>query len=137
MVLAYFGINKSEIELAKLSGCTKEHGVEAGPLLAAAKKLGFKGFIKDFSEINDLKRYVLKKKMPVIVDWFSEDDGHYSVVTHIDKKNIYLIDPEHGKKRKLALETFKRVWFDFPHNFLRSKNDIIIRRMIVIYPKLS
>jgi len=133
MVLDYFGVKKSERDLAKLTGCTKTKGVEAKNLLKAAEKLGFKGFIKDFSKIKDIKKYILKKKIPVIVDWFSEDEGHYSVVAGIDNKNIYLQDPELGKVRKLKIHDFKRIWFDFPGRFLRSKNDIIIRRLIVIY----
>ena len=132
MVLEYFGIKKTEKEIAKLCGATKEKGVGAAGLLEAARKLGLKGFVKDFSEIEDLKKYVLKKKIPVIVDWFQGGDGHYSVGVGIDRKNIWLQDPEIGKIKKLDLETFKRVWFDFPGNFLKSKNQIIIRRMVVV-----
>ncbi|MEK7555496.1 MAG: cysteine peptidase family C39 domain-containing protein [Patescibacteria group bacterium] len=121
------------MELAKLSGCKKEKGVEAEGLLKAAKKLGFKGFIKDFSNIEDIKKFVIDKKIPVIVDWFSGDDGHYSVVVGIDNKNIYLQDPELGHLRIIKLADFKRVWFDFPGPFLRSKNDLIIRRILVVY----
>lgn len=133
MVLDYFGIQKSEKELVKLSGATKSGGVEGEGLLKATKKLGFRGFIKDFSEISDIKKYVLEKKIPVIVDWFSDDEGHYSVVVGIDNKNIYLQDPEFSKTRVLKLQTFKRVWFDFPGKFLRTKSGIIIRRLIIIH----
>lgn len=136
MVLDYFGIKKSEGKLAKLSGCTKSKGVEAENLLKAAKELGFKGFIKDFSKIEDIRKYVLRKKIPIIVDWFSSffvPGGHYSVVVDIDKKNIYLQDPEIGRARVLPIETFKKVWFDFLGKYLRSKNDIIIRRLIIIF----
>ena len=133
MVLDYFGVKKSEGNLAKLTGCTITKGVEAKNLLKVAKKSGFNGSIKDFSEIEDIKKYVQKKKIPVIVDWFSKDEGHYSVVVGIEKKNIYLHDPELGRMRKIDIETFKRVWFDFPGRFLRSKNEIIIRRIIAIY----
>jgi len=133
MVLDYFGVKKNERDLVKLTGCTKAKGAEAKNLLKAAEKLGFKGSIKDFSEIEDVKKYVQKKKIPVIVDWFSQDEGHYSVVVGIDKKNIYLQDPELGRIRKLDIETFKRVWLDFPGRFLKSKNEIIIRRLIAIY----
>jgi len=135
MVLDYFGIRKSERELAKLSGTTLARGVEGKNLLKAAEKLGLKGFIKDFSKISDIKKYVQKKKIPVIIDWFSKDEGHYSVVVSIDKKNIYLQDPEIDRIRKLDIETFKRIWFDFPGKFLRSKKDIIIRRLIIIHKK--
>lgn len=133
MVLDYFGVKKSEKELAKLSGATKEKGVEAENLLKAAQKLGLEGFIKDFSEIPDIKKYVLQKKIPLIVDWFSQDEGHYSVIVGINNKDIYLQDPEWGKIRKLKINDFKRIWFDFPGKFLKSKNDIIIRRMLVLY----
>ena len=135
MVLDYYDIKKSEKELTKLSGCSKSKGVEAGNLLKAAKKLGLKGFIKDLAKISDIRKYVLERKIPVIVDWFSVDEGHYSVVAGIDNKNIYLQDPELGKVRKLKIYDFKRIWFDFPGRFLRSENDIIIRRLIVIYKK--
>lgn len=133
MVLDYFGVKKSEKELVKLSGATKEKGAETKSLLKAARRLGFKGFVKDFSEISDIKKYVVQKKIPVIVDWFSGDEGHYSAVVGLNNKNIYLQDPELGGIRKIDIKTFKRIWFDFPGSFLKSKKDIIIRRMLVLY----
>lgn len=131
MVLDYYGIEKSEKELARLSGCTRTKGTRGENLLKASKKLGLKGFIKDFSEINDIRKY-LKEKLPVIVDWFSTDEGHYSVVIGIDQKNVYLQDPELGHVRTMKIKTFKRVWFDFPNEFLKSKDELVIRRMIVL-----
>jgi len=133
MILNFYGLNKTEKELAKLTGASKSKGVGAEGILKAARKLGFKGFYKDFSSFDDIKKYVINKKIPVIVDWFSKDDGHYSIVTDIEKENIYMQDPELGFIRAMKLSTFKRVWFDFPGPFLKSKNNIKIRRMIVIY----
>ena len=133
MVLSFYGLNKTEKELAKLSGASKSRGVGAEGILRAAKKLGFKGFKKDFSTLLEIRKFVINKKTPVIVDWFSKEDGHYSVVVDINKENIYLEDPELGRMRALKLSTFNRIWFDFPGSFLKSKKDIIIRRMIVIY----
>ena len=133
MVLDFFGIKKEEEELAKMSGYESSKGTKAEEIIKAAKELGFKAFHKDFSEIKDLREYTINKKIPVIVDWFSTDDGHYSVVVGIDDKNIYMQDPELGNLRTIDVETFKRVWFDFEGNFLESKNQIIIRRMIVVY----
>lgn len=132
MVLEYFGIKKSEKELAKLSSAHPHRGTRAKNLVSAAKKLGCKAYYKDFSSVKEIKKYI-DKKMPVIVDWFSHDDGHYSVVTGIDKKFIYLQDPELGKINKIDLITFQRVWFDFEKNMLKKKQDIFIRRLIVIY----
>lgn len=132
MVLSYFGVEKNENDLAKLSGCSKAEGVGAKGIVKAAKSLSFRAFVRDFSGVEDIKGFV-KKGIPVIVDWFSADEGHYSVVTGIDQRKIYLQDPELGRLRVMKLDEFKRVWFDFPGRFLRSKNDIIIRRMIVVH----
>ena len=132
MILEYYGIKKSEKELAKLSGASIARGIDAQGLIKAAKTLGFKAFFKDFSDLKDIRKYVLDNKIPVIIDWFSTDDGHYCVAVNIDKKNIYMQDPELGDIRKMDLETFKRVWFDFTGNFLKSKDQMVIRRMIVI-----
>lgn len=133
MVLEYYGVKKSERELAKLSGATPGRGVEAARLLRAAKKSGLRGFIRDNASLNDIRKLVNVKKIPVIVDWFSGDDGHYSVVVGIDKKNIYLQDPEWGRRVSMDLKTFYRVWFDFPGDFIKSKKDLIIRRIIIIH----
>lgn len=133
MVLDFIGIEKTENELAEMTGYIPTKGTKSEGLIKAAKKLGLKVFQKDFAEIEDLKEYVINKKIPVIVDWFSTDDGHYSVVVDIDDKNIYMQDPELGNLRTMDLEIFKRVWFDFTGNFLDSKDQLIIRRMIVVY----
>ncbi len=132
MVLEYFGVKKSEKELAKLSKAHPHHGTSAKNLVLAAKKLGFKSFYKDFSNLKEIKKY-LDKKIPVIVDWWSLDDGHYSVVAGLDKKFIYLQDPELGKINKIDLVTFQRVWFDFEGEMLKKSQDIFVRRMIVIH----
>lgn len=134
MVLDFFGVVKSEKELVKLTDCRIETGVEAHRLLQTAMDLGFDGFIKDLAELEDLRKQVVERQTPVIVDWFSEDDGHYSVVVDIDEENIYLLDPEIGYVRAMRLKKFFRVWFDFPGEYIRSSDDLNIRRMIVIYP---
>lgn len=135
MVTGYYGVKKSEKELAKLCGCTPSRGVEARVLVNTARKLGLEGFIKDFSGMKDIKYYVHQKEIPVIVDWFSHDEGHYSVVVDIDKENIYIQDPGLGYLRAMKIKKFKRVWFDFSGDFLKSKDDIVLRRIIVIYKK--
>ncbi|MBU0570090.1 C39 family peptidase [Patescibacteria group bacterium] len=135
MVLRYFGVDMSEEELARLSNCTEEWGVGAEQLVRVANDLGFQAEIFDNSDIDNIKRWVLEKKIPVIVDWFSEDDGHYSVVVDIDGENIYIQDPEFGRLRAMRLDNFYRVWFDFPDKFIKHKDQLTIRRMIIIYPK--
>lgn len=134
MILSYFDVEESEKKLAELSGHKKSTGVEAKGLLSAAKSLGFEGVIKDNCTFEDIRFYIKKKKIPIIIDWFDSSDGHYSVVIGIDKENIYLLDPSLGTQRALKLETFKRIWFDFPGELI-SKENLIPHRIIAIYPK--
>ncbi len=131
-VLAYYGLNKSEAELTRLSGATKSKGVEASGIVRAAHKLGFHAEIRDGSTLSQLSRLVLDKKIPVIVDWFSTDEGHYSVVVGLDQKKIHLMDPELGAIRTLPVKDFERVWFDFAPPVMQSAKDLILRRMIII-----
>ena len=85
IVLAYYGVSVSESKIAKIAGASKEKGAW---LIKAAKHFGFQVFSKENSSPADIK-YFIKKKIPVIVDWFLEDDGHYSVAVDIDKKILF------------------------------------------------
>lgn len=133
MVFDYYGVSASEAEIAKVAGATKEKGVSKAGLIKAAKHFGFRVFSKEKSSLNDL-RYFIKRKIPVIVDWFSEDEGHYSVVVGIDKKNIILMDPSYLRRRKFSLEKFLRVWFDFPGKFIKDPKDLVLRLILVVTP---
>ncbi len=137
IVLEFFGIKKTEKELIELTDCRLDIGTSGKNLLSAAKKLGLKGFIKDKATFKDLKYYVNKKKIPVIIDWFSATEnsiaGHYSVIASIKNNKIIIADPEFGKIRSLDINIFKMLWFDFPGEFIRSRKDLILRRIIVLH----
>lgn len=112
MVLNFYGLETSEKELARRSKTTEKKGASGKNLITAIKSFGWHGFWKEDGKIAELE-YFIKQGKPIIVDWFSEYEGHYSVIIGIDKKYIYLADPELGKINKLSLERFKTMWFDF------------------------
>ena len=132
IVLHFLGINKTEKQIVDI-GKLQRGGVEGEDLIKVAKKLNLKAIIKDHAEIRDIRKYVKKKKIPVIVEWFLEDDGHFSVVEDIDRENIYLQDPDLGHMRAMSLEKFRRVWFSFPGKYIKSKEELTLRRMLVIW----
>lgn len=134
MVLGYYGIQKSERELIKLTGSTTVKGVSAKNIIRAAKKFHMQTKIKDYSTFTQMKS-LLKKQIPIIVDWFSTDNGHYSVIVGLDSENIYMQDPELGQLRTMKLKAFMTIWFDFEGSFIDDKEDLIIRRMIIIKPQ--
>jgi len=139
MVFDYYGVSVSEAEIAKIAGASREKGTSKAGLIKAVKHFGFKAFSKTNSSLNDL-RYFIKRKIPVIVDWFFEDEGHYSVVVDIDKKNIVLMDPTlrklliYVRRRKFSTEKFLRIWFDFPGKFIKTPKDLVLRLMLVVTP---
>jgi ABC-type bacteriocin/lantibiotic exporter with double-glycine peptidase domain len=137
MILEYYGIFVSEEEIAKISFASKENGTSLNGIVKAAKHFGFKVFLKDESSLDDLKYFIIRQ-IPIIVDWFCEDDGHYSIVTGINDNKILFIDPgfqeDSLKEREMSVEKFLRVWFDFPGEFIKKKKELILRRMIILTP---
>ena len=141
IVLDYYGVYKTEKELAEMTGWNEGVGIDDKGIIFAMKSLGFKIKIKENSSFQDIGKW-LDEKVPVIVDWFSRGrsdysdsavaDGHYSVVEGLDDKFIYLQDPEIGKIRKLKKDDFFSVWFDFSGKYINSK-ELIIRQIIAIY----
>lgn len=142
IVLAYYGVDKPEEELAKMCNVSEDLGTDDKSIKNAAETLGFKAEVKNFSTFEDIQGW-LEKGVPVIVDWFTRGrsdysdsevaDGHYSVVMGLDDENIYLQDPEIGKMRTISREDFLRVWFDFTSEIIGSWDDMVIRQLIAVY----
>jgi predicted double-glycine peptidase len=143
MVLAYYGTEKTEAELAKLCGTDPELGTNDAGIKSAAESLGFNAEIRNDSSFDDIRQW-FDKKVPVIVNWFTRGridypdsevpDGHLSVVVGLDDDYIYLQDPEIGTLRKIARDDFMKVWFDFKSEYITSWDDMIVRQLIAIYP---
>ncbi|MEK6925485.1 MAG: cysteine peptidase family C39 domain-containing protein [Nanoarchaeota archaeon] len=132
MVFDYYGKHFNGKEIAKVAETTNEEGTSYLQMIKAIKFFGFKVSYKEKSSFKEIHKLVINKKIPVIINWFSEYDGHYSVVIGVDNKNIYFIDPEYGKKTKMSLKIFERVWFGINGNFFRSKEDLRIRPIIIV-----
>ncbi len=142
MVLDYYGVEKSEEELAKLCNTDPKLGTSAEQIKQVAENLGFTVEINNNSTLNDIEQWI-DKKVPVIVNWFTRGrvdysesevpDGHLSVVVGLDEENIYLQDPEIGKLRTIFRDDFMRVWFDFTKERINSWDEMIVRQLIAIF----
>ena len=136
MVASFYGMRISEKRAAQATGTLPYHGTSGRAIVEGAKKLGFSSCVKDYSTWNDVSYWVNTRKTPVILNWFSENVGHYSVAIGIDKNHIVLSDPEDAREKKFSQHIFHRVWFDFAGVPYPTKpDDLVIRRMIVIRPK--
>lgn len=133
MYLHYLGVDVSVQEIAKIAGTTKKEGTSISGMVKVFEHYGFKTFSKQNSALDDLRFYI-NSQIPVIVDWFCEDDGHYSIVIGMDKKHVFFRDPSFWKVRKMPIDKFFRVWFDFPGNYIKESKNLILRWMLVATP---
>lgn len=128
IALSFFGKEFSEKELARLSQATSEHGTFHAGMVTGAKKCGAKTFVKEKGTIKDIQQWLYKKNVPVIVGWYDtsgEEGDHYSVVYHISKHYIYMMDPATDSGyRKMSLKKFLHYWYDFEDD----KNTLKIHR---------
>jgi len=140
IILTYFGIEKTESELAAMCHVDEQLGVNENDLRRVAESFGFHVTIKNESTFEDITMWLVKD-VPVIVNWFTRGridyddsavaDGHYSVVMGLDEEFIYLQDPEIGTMRKITREDFITVWFDFSGKTIKT-DEMIIRQMIIM-----
>jgi len=140
MVMDYYGVHHSMRWWANSTAvkCTKRgtivpiYGCSEYKFMKTVKTRGFHAAVKDHSSIAEVAR-LLQQKVPVIVDWFSPEEGaHFSVVVGLTKKYIFLVDPHFGMMRKHQLSWFLERWFDAVPYPLKRIEDVILRRMIVV-----
>ncbi len=114
ILLSHFGKQYTEDQLAKLGSSTLEKGTSQEGMVQAVKKIDGYVFVKENGTIDELKYFLEKEKLPVIINWFHEDEGHYSVVVSITDKNVILVDPMTNEpERWLSRSIFPKIWFDF------------------------
>jgi hypothetical protein len=126
----------------------KKVGVDVNDLGGAVRKLGKGKFVfwkKAGSTINMLSLIVNKYQYPVGVEWqgvFYEyadgDNGHYCVVTRVNKEGGYLrlADPFFkfvGVDRKFSLKDFQKRWWDV--NVVGKKTVTDKKMLFIIAPQ--
>ncbi len=151
-LFSFLGVSVSQRKITnslRAKNKIKMYGLGIHEMGKAAKVYGQKGkFIfwkKSKATINDIDKIVNKYKFPVAVEWQGvfyededEDNGHYSIVTEINKEKGYLrlADPYHkfvGVDRKFKIEFFVKRWWDT--NMVSGREIYDKRMMFVITPK--
>jgi len=107
MLLSFLGVDLSQESIVEMGGASykvEEYGMLISEMGRAVGRLfpQFQFWYKEGSSLQDLTKIIKDYKYPVAVEWqgvfyedADEDDGHYSVITHIDTTNniIMLSDP--------------------------------------------
>lgn len=129
MLLSFLGVDLSQesiVEAAGVNSKIEEFGILVPEMGRAIKYLvpQFQFWYKENSTLTDLKEIIRSHKYPVGVEWqgvfyedADEDNGHYSIVTHIDTINnlIVLTDPYKrfaGIDRTFHVLEFENRWWD-------------------------
>ena len=141
MTLEYHGVRATQKKIAEIAGTTLESGTSHKGMIKTLRSFGFRPVATHTTSTFDMLRdYVVKQKLPVIVNWYSPfrppANGHYSVVTHIDRSRITLMDPEIAKSRTIPLDEFNQLWFDFDFDLAFAKPPLrtVFRWMLVAIP---
>ncbi|MFH1971066.1 MAG: C39 family peptidase [Patescibacteria group bacterium] len=141
-------IEKSEEEL-------RIYGITVADMSKIAKILApeYNFWLKENSSLSNLQQIIKEYGFPVGVEWqgvfyedADEDDGHYSVVTHIDTVNniVMLADPYKrfaGSDRTFHIMEFDHRWWDENEILDKLANRKYITReehmMFLVTPKES
>lgn len=111
------------IHTIAIHGTRVDQLAKAVHLLAPAAKL----WHKEKASFEDIEYVLNEKKFPVGVEWQGlfedqdnddEDNGHYSIVAHIDKARdeLIIVDPYKDfvdQNRIIKITTFENRWWDF------------------------
>ncbi len=122
IALSYFGLDYSESYLTQLTGANTDQGTEHTGMVDAIEQLGGTAVVQENANLTDIKDFVVRQKLPVIIGWFDQDGDHYSVVVGVTAKFLITVDPAVGGTRRLPKAKFPAIWFDFvgPENKIVS-----------------
>lgn len=126
MILHYHGKEMTEEEIGIVAKTTREDGTTNENLLLAAQYYGLDGAWKQEGTIADLRAYA-EKDIPVIVEWFSTNEVHYSIVVGADEDQVVLLDPEKGERESFTPFEFMSVWFSFSGAYIKKNSDVRLR----------
>ncbi len=113
MVMEYFGVKKTEKEIALIADTNEEKGTSHRGMIEACRKMGFSCFVHENSSLEDVTSF-LRANLPVIVDWVDDksETGHYTVVSDMKNESMIFCDPWYGPDYPVEKATFEGRWRD-------------------------
>jgi ABC-type bacteriocin/lantibiotic exporter with double-glycine peptidase domain len=112
MALKFFGVEKSQSELARLLKTTETSGTKEDMIEIVARDLGFE--VRTGSGTYDEIVIAIGEGSPVIVAFAEpkEDGDHYAIIIDANSDRIKLLNPEEPTKPQIVLskEAFVKRW---------------------------
>lgn len=131
-VMAHYGTDVPEEEVAAVIGAREGRGAECNEIAEAARKLGFLAFEFSFESLQQAK-VLTDQDIPIICDIQSFNHpgkGHYVILAHISDDTVSIMDPNTpGNIRFLSPQEMDERWWDramAPPHDLMSKWGIVI-----------
>ncbi len=133
MLLENIGIRLTQEEITEAAGASRTiaaYGTRVDQLARAVHELAPQArlWYKEKASMRNLKYVLEEAKYPAGVEWqgifdddaqsFDDDDGHYSVVAHIDeaRDELIIMDPYKDfvdQSRILKISVFLKRWWDY------------------------
>jgi ABC-type bacteriocin/lantibiotic exporter with double-glycine peptidase domain len=132
MLLENIDVNVTQEAITEAAGALhtiETHGTRVDQLAKAVHELAphAKLWHKEKANFEDLEYILNEKKFPVGVEWQGlfedednddEDNGHYSIVAHIDKvkDELIIVDPYKDfvdQNRIIKISLFEKRWWDY------------------------
>src|SRR5512146_292013 len=133
MLLENIGVNATQEQITEAAGAARtieEQGTRVDQLAKAVHELAphARLWYKEKASLRNLIYVLEEAKYPVGVEWqgifeddvqaFGDDDGHYSVVAHIDetRDELIIMDPYKDfvdQSRILKISVFLKRWWDY------------------------
>lgn len=128
MVFAHYGKHISQEELAGKLHVAPEDYTHNKDMVRVTQDMGFNAMEKTNCAWEDIQQYV-EKNIPSIVNFIepSEGEGHFGVVTDMNKEGITINDPWNGEGFHMTKEDFLQRW--------KSGFEPTIAWLLVVSPK--
>lgn len=118
IALRFLGLRYSERWLSKYMGTKPVTGTTPSAFRVVLRLLGLKFFETENAGVYDLRKFV-GRGFSVIVAWNFQGDGHYSIVTGLTAREVYMIESFFGGLEKMSIRKFVKLWHDPCNNTSR------------------
>ena len=111
MVLAYYGIESSEDDLAKQLETNSDIGTMHHNMIEGVQRHGLHAYVNDQATLQEIS-YLLGYQIPVIIRFIEPagNEDHYGVVVGFNRFFVTIHDPWSGAYQRYKHKTFAERW---------------------------
>lgn len=139
MMMAFtdLGIEFSKREIARISNYKLEDGLTKSQLISTLRKFGATVHAQNNSSWTDLYRCNNADTVGIVAWVLKGYIWHFSIVDHVDKTSVTIVDPYYGKHKTYDRKIFMRLWWTCDDLWYPEKNTDIELRWLCLVKKKS